>query len=50
MTDKSFTEEINLQKIYALLLGVREELQRVSAKLSALKTKENGVNSDGKKI
>lgn len=50
MTDKRFTDEINLQKLYGLLLSVKDELQRVSSQLRAMKATEKGVNTDGKKI
>jgi len=50
LTDKDFTGEISLKKIYALLLSVREELQRVSSQLRAMNSQQKGAEANGKKI
>lgn len=50
MTDKSVTEEISLKKIYALLLSLKEELQRQSSQLRALTSQQKGAEMNGKKI
>lgn len=50
MNDKHFTEEITLQKIYSLLLSMREEIQRLSSAVRGLSKDRKEVNTVGKKI
>ncbi len=50
MTDKYFTEEVTLQKIYSLLLSMKDEIGKLSSALRGMNKEKKEVNTVGKKI
>lgn len=50
MNDKYFSEEITLQKLYSLILSMREDIRLLSSSVRGMNKEKKEVNTLGKKI